>query len=260
MIKLVASDMDGTFLKHGGVMPENAFEMIEALHEKGILFVIATGRQTKTVENDFEPVKDKIAIISENGAVLSYKGEEMSTYTIALEHAKAIAKEAKAVKDSFVVMCCRDVAYYPTQEKIFTDAFIQYYHSSSYQPDFEQITDEKVVKLALYHPEDVTLTLEPHLREKWASDFKITVSGKNWVDVGRKDTNKGLALATLREKLGIKKEETMAFGDYFNDVEMLQEAGESYAMEHALEGVKKHARFIAPTDGVIDIIYSKLLK
>jgi hydroxymethylpyrimidine pyrophosphatase-like HAD family hydrolase len=55
----------------------------------------------------------------------------------------------------------------------------------------------------------------------------------------------------------------MAFGDYFNDVEMLNEAYFSYAMANAPEGVKEHARFIAKSNienGVVNAIKDVVLK
>ena len=64
-------------------------------------------------------------------------------------------------------------------------------------------------------------------------------------------------MKTLQRLLGIRPEECMAFGDYFNDVELLESVGESYAMGNALDEVKAVAKYIAPTNdenGVMRVI------
>ena len=67
----------------------------------------------------------------------------------------------------------------------------------------------------------------------------------------------------IQQKFGITREETMVFGDYFNDVEMLKAAYHSYAMENAPSGVKKHANFIAKSNienGVLEVIKEVVLR
>ena len=66
---------------------------------------------------------------------------------------------------------------------------------------------------------------------------------------------------TLQNELSFTYHETMAFGDYFNDLEMLQASFHSYAVENAHEGVKKIARFRAPSNqdkGVFSVIRNYL--
>ena len=74
------------------------------------------------------------------------------------------------------------------------------------------------------------------------------------MDVMERGANKGTALHKVQELLGISKEETAAFGDNHNDLEMLAEAGDSYAVANAREEVKQEARFVIKSnneDGVL---------
>ena len=76
-----------------------------------------------------------------------------------------------------------------------------------------------------------------------------------------KGVNKGLAIKKIQEKLGIKHEETMVFGDYLNDLEMMDSAYHSYAMDNAHDDLKKVARFIAKSNdecGVVQAIKESL--
>ncbi|MBO9659671.1 MAG: HAD hydrolase family protein, partial [Chitinophagaceae bacterium] len=75
--------------------------------------------------------------------------------------------------------------------------------------------------------------------------LQVKVSGKIWLDLSHQLANKGRALQAVQQQLNISVEECMAFGDYLNDVEMMQQAYFSYAMSNAHPEVKKAARFEA---------------
>ena len=77
------------------------------------------------------------------------------------------------------------------------------------------------------------------LCQRWQGRFKTAVSGREWLDFTT--GHKGLGIQAVREAFGFSKEEIAVFGDNYNDVEMLEEAGHSYAMDTAAEAVKAHA-------------------
>ena len=71
MIKMVASDLDGTLLIGGRqTLPEEIFPLVKELKKMGILFVAASGRQYANMRNLFAPVKDDMAFISEMAGLL----------------------------------------------------------------------------------------------------------------------------------------------------------------------------------------------
>ena len=71
MIRLVASDIDGTLLPYGGTaIPEEIFAEIDRLAGKGILFCPASGRQYTSLRRLFAPVADRVPFLCENGAVV----------------------------------------------------------------------------------------------------------------------------------------------------------------------------------------------
>lgn len=89
---------------------------------------------------------------------------------------------------------------------------------------------------------------KPALDGIFGDKLNVQASGEVWMDVMASGINKGAALTGLRETLGIAREETMAFGDYFNDVEMLNAAGWSFCMENGHEDVKKLCRYMAESN------------
>ena len=76
----------------------------------------------------------------------------------------------------------------------------------------------------------------------------MAVSGDHWMDIMNQGVNKGSALQKLQKKLGITPEETMAFGDYYNDVEMLQQAAYSFVMENANPDLRPFGRYLAKSN------------
>ena len=97
---LIASDVDGTLIpEETTVIPEAVFEQVRAAHEKGVLFVAASGRQYYSLRALFEPVVDQMAFLIENGSALFYRDQMIHADTIdrplAIEIAKAVAKDGE---------------------------------------------------------------------------------------------------------------------------------------------------------------------
>ena len=102
--------------------------------------------------------------------------------------------------------------------------------------------DGEILKIALYHFQSSEKQIYPivkHLETK----LKVKVSGEKWRDLSEMNANKGYALQKLQEQYGIVKEETMVFGDYNNDLEMLAMGHFSFAMANAHQNVMAAANY-----------------
>ena len=118
-----------------------------------------------------------------------------------------------------------------------------------------------ILKIAVYHSSSSEAFIYPaikHLKE----DYLLKVSGQNWLDISDHKANKGNALREVQKLLNISKEETMVFGDYLNDIEMLQEATFSFAMENAHKDLTKVANYATKSNNNFGIerILEKLVK
>lgn len=258
MIELIISDLDGTLADSHGQIPEEIFEVIEALEIKNIKFAVATGRQCATVENDFKSVLDKIYVIADNGALIKHEGSLVGVTYLNQIKAREIIDTIKEIEEIEMIISCKDTAYKMTKDQDFHEEVSKYYHSLSYVED-QSLIEEDIIKIALYNKEGISKDFEDLLRDKWAEDLSITVSGRNWVDLGSLHTSKGIAVKVLKEQLNITKENCMAFGDYFNDVSMLAEVGESYVMEHAPTEMKAYGKYIAEAGNVLEVIKERCL-
>ena len=93
--------------------------------------------------------------------------------------------------------------------------------------------------------------------DEFGTELKLACAGDMWMDCMALGVNKGNAVKTIQESLDIRPEETMAFGDQLNDLEMLDQAYYSFAVANAREEVRRAARFQADSnvnDGVLKIL------
>ena len=114
-----------------------------------------------------------------------------------------------------------------------------------------------VCKVAFFDEGDAAAHELPALKERLGGRHAVILSGENWVDVMRPGVSKGRAMQMLQQLKGLTPENCMAFGDYLNDLELLESVSESYAMENALEELKRVAKYIAPgndENGVMRVI------
>ncbi|MBQ8953593.1 MAG: HAD-IIB family hydrolase, partial [Clostridia bacterium] len=97
----------------------------------------------------------------------------------------------------------------------------------------------------------------PALRERFAGRVKVATSNPKFIEFVSPKAGKAVALERLSQLLSIPKAEIIAFGDGLNDLDMLEWAGTSYAMENGAPEVKARADFIAPSnaeDGVAQVV------
>lgn len=261
MIKLIASDMDGTLLDENSNLNNEFFIILDKLLEKDIKFVAASGRQYHTLFNNFNNEKDKIIYVAENGTFVVYKGKEIYSNPLKWEDVLAIIDKSRKLPGVYTILCGKNSAYYEAEDPDFISEINKYYHKNMKVEDLSNVKDE-ILKIALCDFKGAESNSYKTLYPIFGDKLLLSVSGKLWVDFMNKGVNKGNAIKNLQQKFDIPYEETMVFGDYYNDLEMLQNAYHSYAMENAPDGIKKYARFIAKSNkenGVIDKIKEMVL-
>lgn len=252
MLKLIASDLDGTLLLHGAqsLNPE-VFDLIKALKKHGITFVAASGRQLASQQNLFQPVADQIDYIAENGSVCSFHGEVFPTTEISRDLSFRVIDAILSLDGCKTVVSCMKSCYILDGDPDFLHHLRYNVHNIvEVVSDFSEIT-EPILKIAFFTDRDIAARAES-LKEKFASEIKVVTSGNDWIDFVPFDANKGTALEIILNRLSIDPKEIMVFGDQQNDIEMLSLAGTSYAMETASDEVKSYATKI--TSSVEDVL------
>ena len=242
-IKLVVSDMDGTLLNSNHQVSNQFFDIFKKLQQKNILFCAASGRQHNSIVERLGKIKDEIYVIAENGGVAK-KGEEilLSNFLNADKILK-ILPILREINGANIVLCCDDAAYIESKDARFIDLFQEYYASFEIVDDLMEIAKKiPVYKVAVFHYESSEEFIHPKIKHL-ENEILLKVSGQNWLDISDEKSNKGIALSYLQNLLNITKEQTIVFGDYHNDIEMMQQAGFSFAMKNAHKDITALADF-----------------
>jgi len=254
-IRLIAVDMDGSLLDDEKKIHDDFWPLLDELERRGIRLCPASGRQYATLRRQFG--RDELVYIAENGSYVVQHDEEISSDGLDLSTARAVVEVVRAATDLDLgtVLCGKRSAYVERSDLAFLEQATPYYAKLAVVDDLLAV-DDVVLKVAVYDFGSSTTGAGPLLEP-----FDALVSGEHWVDVMSPTADKGHALRAVQERLGITAEHTMAFGDYFNDVGMLDAASYSFAMDNAHPDVRAHARFVAPSNnanGVVRTIRSVL--
>lgn len=262
MIKLIATDMDGTLLDGEGKLPQNFIDIIGQLSDKGIKFVVASGRPYTNLKNVFKPVYKELDYICDNGAFVVEKSSVSNINLINKKLVMDIIKTTSTNPNIAVLLCGTKSMYHSSCSDELMEEINKYYIDKIELDDLSSVEDD-IFKISICDLSGAQENSYPELNDKYGNQLNVVVSGKVWVDITNKDVNKGNALEKIQKELNISYEETMVFGDFYNDVEMLQKAYYSFVMENANEDMKQYGNFIAKSNyenGVVHAIENYVLK
>lgn len=242
MIKLIVADMDGTLLNDNHEIHSDFWEMEKTLDEKGIMFAIASGRQFYNLEEKFEKLKHRMMFFAENGTQVMHKGKELFLNPLDSNAAIDFIKIGRELPDNFIVLCGKTSAYVENDNPDFIKEIKQFYKALKIVDDLTEV-DDTFLKVTYCNFQGVEENIFPHL-EKFQKDFKVAIAADIFIDITNLTANKGTAIKGIQEKLNISPDETLAFGDYLNDLEMMQNATHSYAMKNAHPEIIEASNYI----------------
>jgi hypothetical protein len=255
-IKLIVSDLDGTLLNENKELASDFFAIEQKLHEKGILFAVASGRQYYNMLNLFEPIAHRMLFIAENGTYVSQQHELIHIDTIPFERCIPLIQKARDLQNAYTIVCARNSAYIESGEERFLTEANKYYARIEMVDDLTAIKDD-VLKVTICDFTNPNTNSFPHFKDD-LDDLNVVVSGVQWLDISIKGANKGKALNKVQQLMGIQKNETMVFGDYLNDLELMHEAELSFAMKNAhplvIEAANYQTKLSNAEHGVSDIL------
>lgn len=256
MIKLVATDLDGTLLRDDKSYSPEFFDIFKKLQEKEIKFVIATGNQYELIRERFNQIQDDLIYLCENGTKIVYQNKILHIDTLNKKDTVFIIKQLKKFPELMIVASGTKHAYVLKRYQNKESFLRKFNRNYCYIDSYDQIKDE-ILKFSMadfscqpqFYVDQIKETLPPHLQ--------IVTTGNEWFDIFNGHINKGTGIQFLQDYFAITKQECMAFGDQMNDYDLLLNCEESYAMANACQELKEIAKHIAKSneeDGVINIL------
>ena len=286
MIKLIASDMDGTLLNSNHKIPKNNIELIKFAQKNGIEFVVATGRAYYEALPSLNDENIKCDVISFNGGIIYDKNGNIINITpMKLKDLYYTIEILKSLEISYQLYT-KNTIYTNSIETDIT-AYIDLIRANGEEPNEQHLRQEARNRLALGHITEVD-NIELYLNQennpaikvigisndleklKHATELlsgndniSVTSSGANNVEIMDKKATKGEALKIVADIHDINLRNAIAIGDNLNDQAMLDIVEYSIAMKNGNKDLQKTSKFITEKtnseSGVADSVM-KLLK
>ncbi|EMB9232179.1 Cof-type HAD-IIB family hydrolase [Vibrio harveyi] len=238
--KIVASDLDGTLLAPNHQLSAYSKETLKALHEQGYTFVFATGRHHVDVASIRRTVGIPAYMITSNGArVHNQNDQEMYSQNVPEDLVQPVIDTIKTDPEILIHMYQNDDWLLNKDD----DELREFHEEFTYKLyDQDNAPTGGIAKIFFTHPakdHDHLVTFETKLREQFGDRLNIAFSTPWCLEVMSAGVSKGDALKAVAESIGLTLENTIAFGDGMNDVEMLSMAGKGLVMGTSHEKVMK---------------------
>lgn len=254
-VKLVAVDMDGTLLDSEKNAPADFEEWV--LSHPEIQTVLASGRQYATLKDMFPALAGQLTYVADNGSFVFRQGEMIYSNAMSDEDIRWCIEYFGAMPGLHLILCGARSAYMKHASELVEANGHMYYYSLEFVDDlYDCIGKDIIAKIAIF--------IEEHKAEEVYNSLSgipetiaPVLSGDSWIDVANQSVSKGSAMKAIQENLGIDRKDSMAFGDYLNDYELLLSCEESYAMENGhpkLKAIAKHIAASNDEDGVMKIL------
>ena len=268
MIRLFASDMDGTILQdHSTIHPDNV-KIVRYLQEQNIPFVICSGRDFYQASLCLEPANLQCPVIGLNGAVIYQKdGTILKEVTLSHDDTRILVQEIEKYHNNWDMMTSKGffslhfkekfdkkVATFrenhpeltPEELEVEIDKLKKLFYAIDVS-SVEEVLEDPSIKIykvltSNYEAEDSLIEIKSYVEQE-LPNLVVTSSFKTNIEVTHKDAQKGIALQYYADTLGISMDEVFAIGDNSNDVSMLKLAGYSVAMGNANQEAMQTAKY-----------------
>lgn len=265
-IKIVVSDIDGTFIDDNKQVSPNTIKAIQKIKRKGLLFALCSGREPNTIKN----LAMKWGIISYVDIIIGFNGGQIiylknnkveNTYFLSELAIKDIIDHFKDMELNFAIPD-KGFLYFPKEDK-FVNILSKYDDMPYIITNYDTYLNEPKPKLMIITKEaNMSNVIERSstLNSKHYHG-KPVQTGKFLFEYMHENVNKAKAIEIAIKKYGLKMENVLAFGDAENDVEMIDKSGIGVAMGNACKNTKDVSDFITDdnnNDGIYKFVQSNL--
>lgn len=238
--RFYVTDLDGTILASGEDKLKRAFlDMIPELNKKGHQFAVASGRSYPELKKFFASVLFDMYFICENGALVMYRGKVLQSNPLPFDTVDKLMTVLEMRNLEWAAAGVHTIYTKGTSKEI-----PNYYKKQGLSimkvKSFKEIP-EPLLRISVWCEGVSQDSLKNELETLAGGKVQAVYENCIWLDFVAAGVNKGAALLRLGSECSLSREQIIAFGDNWNDVEMFDAAGTSYAMDWAPEDVKQYA-------------------
>ncbi len=259
--KIIFLDLDGTLLNSQKTISPQVLNALNVIRENGAHVVLSSGR----ADTGMRDVMEMLNMDKQGGYIISYNGGKV----IDLNNDKVIfskTMDKELIKEVFALaresgleplIYGKDIIYsenpddfYVKHEGVITSLPIE-----KFDGDIDAVTFPIHKCLAVGEAEKVSNALTT-FNKHFGDRASVCKSCPIFLEVMPKGINKGMGVAAVLKELNIPKSMACACGDEFNDIEMLQTVGMSFAMDNAAKEVKGIATHVVPSNDEHGVAYA----
>jgi len=261
-IKMIATDVDGTFLNQDRRYNQARFaQQLQQLQEAGIRFVVASGNHLGHLHRVFAPTPAVQTFVAENGGLVVDHGETLFEDIIPTPTVHQIVADILAdpvLRPQVLRLSGAHGTYINRRDHPSDEAAQRYFFNNIVLVDDLTQVEDTIYKINGEWANETIQQLAAQLNQRFPDQINAMASGFGSIDIVAAHMNKAIGITRLAQSWGIAPEEIAAFGDNDNDRDMLAHVGLGVAMKNGTETVKAVANLITPTDnnhdGVLDVI------
>ncbi|BCA86136.1 hydrolase [Enterococcus saigonensis] len=246
MIKLIISDLDGTFLNSQSNFDEKLYQEVrQIMHRQNVVFAPCTGKQCERVEDLFKNVgSEDLWILGDSATRIKHQGSYLYESLLPNEIGKKIISKLQSIhEDLTIIACTQKAAIISVDTSIDNEKMVRgSYKVVEKTTDYQNITTD-FVKITVYDKKLRSYEVTPQLAE-FKEQAYIVASEGAWIDITNFGVHKRHTVEKLQQILNVTPQETMVFGDGHNDLELMQAGTFSFAMRNAFEETKDFANYI----------------
>lgn len=250
MYKIIACDLDETLLSNDRTLSQRNIEAIQKARALGVKFVPATGRGYSSVGGTLAELgllgEEHEYVISYNGgAITENKGDRLLHF-----QGLPFALSSELYRRGLQYNVCIHVY---TKDMVYAYRFwqeeIDYLAgrmevTEIFDRDIDFLSGQEIVKVLYVNTDYAYLKQIENDLQDITQDIDVSYSSNRYIEFNHKGVNKGAGLLLLAKLLGVKQEETIAIGDNFNDLPMIQAAGLGVGVQNTVENMKPLCGYI----------------
>lgn len=252
--KLLVSDIDATLFDSNHKVSRENYEAIKYFTSEGGKFSVASGRTIAAVRNFLPQIGINAPAITYNGAMIYSFETETAIYKMNIEeHRKEAIRKVRETKPELGLEVYSNEHIYIMRECFETARFKdKNYDVTYYMP--ESVWDEPWTKVLIIGTGEQLDEFEPIYKRDYDAGYSVR-SGTHYLDIVASGASKELGVLNLAKMLGIKRENIYTVGDNMNDIEMIEYAAHGYAVDNAVDALKKSAECVVPSNDENAIAY-----
>ncbi|MBC8457373.1 MAG: HAD family phosphatase [Deltaproteobacteria bacterium] len=261
--KLAAIDLDGTLLDRQYQLSDENSQAVQELAATGVIIVLASGRMHATILPFSQKMRLTDPIISYNGAMVKQLKTGEVLHHIPIPNSLSSEIITRCDKHKLHLNFYLDDLLYVCERNKWSELYDSRTGATSHpMGDLHQFDGHEPTKLQIVNAPERIDRLLIEFQNQFQGRLYITKTQPEYLEFMNPSVSKGRALHAIAKQLDVPDTHTVAFGDGYNDISLMESAGFCIAMGNSVDEIKKRADYITDTndeDGIASAIRSLLL-